>query len=109
MQVFNLTSKTYLTKDIKKVKTLKDKTFGLFRKSNPRSLLFKTRFGLHTLFLSEPVDIILLDKDYKVVKMAINSQNKFFIYSPVFSNVLELPASSIKKSKTKIGDRLKLI
>lgn len=109
MQVFNLTSKTYITKDIKKVKTLKDKTFGLFRKSNPRALFFKTRFGLHTFFLNKPIDIILLDKDYKVVKMAINSQNRVFTYNPVFNTVLELPASSIKKSKTKIGDRLKLI
>lgn len=83
--------------------------FGLLKKSNPRSLLFKTRFGIHTLGLKKAIDIIILDNNFRVVKLGISVKpNQFFFWNPKFSLVLELPEGTIKKTKTQIGDIVKI-
>ena len=73
-------------------------------------MIFHTRFGLHTLFMKYPIDVIILDKQKKVAKLKKKLvPNKFFVWKPVYPLVIELPAGSITKSKTEIGDLLEFI
>ncbi len=98
-----------LATDLKELKTFLDKSFGLLRQSNPRSLLLRTRFGIHTFFLKEPIDVLILNDTYRVVKVQENLKpNLVFIWNPLFNIVLELPKGIIAKSKTTVGDTLKI-
>ena len=103
----NISKKTVLAQDLKQAKSFLDKAVGLLRKSNPRALLFKTRFGIHTFFLREAIDVIVLDREFKVVKIKQNlNSNRLFFWNPGYFYILELPAGLIKKTHTTIGDKL---
>jgi uncharacterized membrane protein (UPF0127 family) len=104
--VKNQNSKTILCRDLKIADSPADKFLGLHAKSNPRSLLFKTRFGMHTLLLKNPIDIIVCNSQFRVVTAQTVTPNHLFIYNPLYPYVLELPQGTIKKSKTQIGDKL---
>lgn len=110
MIVRNKTKKTLLSQNIKRAESLTDQTFGLLRKSNPRSLFIKTRFGIHTFFLAEPIDVLVLDKDYRVVKLKEKlNPNNIFLWNPKYFFVIELPHGTIKKSHTETGNQLSLL
>ena len=71
-------------------------------------MLFKTRFGVHTFFLKEPVDIIVLGNNSQVVKAKTVNPNSLFFYNPFHITVLELPKNTIKNAQTTIGDRIEI-
>lgn len=104
----NLTRRTVLTKNLKEAKTLGDKFFGLLLKKNPRSLLLKTRFGIHTFFLKDSIDVIVIDDKNKVAKAQTVKPNSIFVYHPKDQIIIELPLGTIERSKTKTGDTLSL-
>ncbi|HSX18929.1 MAG TPA: hypothetical protein VLE91_02210 [Candidatus Saccharimonadales bacterium] len=106
MKLTNLTRKTILATDLKEAVSPTDKFLGLLKKSNPRSLFFTTRFGIHTLLLGTLIDVIVMDNKNRVVKQQTVKPNQLFIYNPKYSKVIELPRGVIKKSKTQIGDKL---
>lgn len=106
--VLNSTKKTTLTSDLKIATTLTDQLFGLLRQSNPRSLMFKTRFGIHTFFLKEAIDVIVLDSKNRVVAAKTIEPNSLFLWNPIYSTVIELPLGTIKRSKTSLNDQLKI-
>ena len=108
MVLYNQTKKTIITKDIKEAKSISDKLFGLLKKKNPRSLVFKTRFGIHTFFLKDPIDVLVLNPQNKVVNQKTVQPNTIFIYNPKYSTVIELPKGTIKNSNTKPGDNLEI-
>lgn len=108
MILYNQTKKTIIASDLKIAESAIDKFFGLLNKSNPRSLVFKTRFGIHTFFQKEPIDVLVLNSENKVVKTQTVRANKIFIYNPIYLTVIELPMEAIHKSKTKVGDRLQI-
>ncbi len=72
-------------------------------------MLFHTHFGIHTLFMNYPIDVLVLDENKKIVK-AKNSlmPNKLFFYNPKYSVVLELESGFIKKNKLQLGDKIEL-
>lgn len=104
----NTSRNSILSLDLKEAKSLVDKSLGLLLKNNPRSMLFRTRFGIHTFFLKNSIDVVILDKNHKVIAAKTVQPNRIFLYNPIHSIVLELPEGVIKSSKTKIGDKLKL-
>lgn len=106
MKIANSSNNSVLSTDLKYAVSFGDNLFGLFKKSNPRSLLFKTRFGIHTFFLKNPIDVIVLDDKFKIVKLKTVLPNRLFFWNPKFNMVIELPPETIKKSNTKIGDLL---
>lgn len=110
MRLVNITKSTIISSDLKTASSLLDKIFGLLKANNPRSLLFKTRFGVHTLGLKEPIDILVLNKNLKVVKLREKVlPNRLFFWSPCFDQVIELPEHYIKKSLTEVGDYLEIV
>lgn len=105
MIIVNLTKQTTLTFHAKQAKSFWDQLLGLHRKSNPRSLLFRTRFGIHTFFLHDPIDVIVLDSKNRVIKIKENmSPNRVFFWNPRYTIVIELPKGTIRKSKTLLFD-----
>lgn len=85
-------------------KNFKGKSLGISFIEKPKSIFFKTHFGLHTFFVNFPLDIVILDKNGKVVKLKKNLQpNKIFLWNPLYGSVLELPAGTIDKLKMEIG------
>ena len=109
MTVKNLTKNTILTTDLKIAISLSDQFLGLLKKSNPRSLLFRTRFGIHTFFLKDSIDVLILDDKNIVIKAIIVNPNLIFLWNIRYSSVLELPEDTIKTSKTTLNDVIEII
>lgn len=83
---------------------------GLIGENKIYPLLIKTRFGIHTFGVKQPMDIIILDEENTVKLMKKRLlPNKFFFWKPVYNKVLELPAGYIRDKKLEVGDRIGLI
>ena len=109
MKIFNRTKKTTISNNAKLLTSFFDKSIGLLKKEPPKCLVFKTRFGIHTLGLGFPIDVVILDGSYKVVKIGVSVKpNRIFLWNPRYSQVLELPENAVKRSKTEIGDLLEI-
>ena len=102
----NKTKNTVIAKRLLRQKGL-SKLIGLIGKNKARATAFKTRFGIHTFFLKFPIDVVVVDKDKKVVfiKNGIKP-NKIVIWNIKFDTIIELPEGSLRQSKTKKGDIL---
>ena len=82
------------------------KIIGLLGKTKPETLVFTTRFGIHTFFLQFPIDLIVLDSN-GVVKLAKTVKpNKVVLWNIKFKTVIELPVKTLSKSHTKINDNI---
>jgi uncharacterized membrane protein (UPF0127 family) len=107
MVLKNLTKNTVVSNDLKGASSFSDQVLGLLNPANPRSLLFRTRFGIHTFGLKDPIDVLILDSSWKVVKTSVSLKpNRVFLWNPLFPIVIELPENSITNSKTATGDIL---
>jgi len=107
MKVTNLTKNTLIASDLKMAVSFSDKFFGLLKKSNPRCLMFQTRFGIHTFGLKEPIDVLILNSDQRVVKLRRNMlPNRFFFWNPSYFTVIELPTGMIARAKVSLGDKI---
>lgn len=73
-------------------------------------MIFKTRYGIHTFFMKYPIDILILDNKNRAVMLRERLlPNNIFLWNPIFSTVIELPAGTIQNSKTKKGDIIDII
>lgn len=107
VKIINITRNTIVASHAKLAVSFFDRAFGLLNKNNPRSLIFKTRFGLHTFGLKSDIDILVLDANGLVKKLGKEvPANRFFFYNPVFSTVIELESGAIEKSLTKLDDKI---
>lgn len=93
-----------ITIKAKKITSIREKCVGLLKNKAPEIIFLKTRFGIHTFFLKFSIDVIILDKNYKVrvLKNSLNP-NKIFLWNPKFNNVIELPSGTIEKMQIKLG------
>jgi uncharacterized protein len=95
---------------VTKLRGFIDKSIGLLNKDKAFLLLLKTRFGIHTFAMKFPIDVLVIDKDDRVVKLVKNLKpNKIFVWPLRFDTVIELPAGEIEKKKIKIGEKVKII
>lgn len=94
---------------VKRLKTLKEKTIGLIGHENIASVIFETRFGIHTFGLKFPIDVLILDSQKRVVVLKESlSPNSIFLWNPRYKIVLELPAGTIKKYNIRKGTKIQL-
>lgn len=92
-----------------KIVIKRNKLLGLIGAKKPYSIFFQTRFGIHTFGLKFPIDVLILDKNNKVVKLRQNlKQNRIFVWNPKYNNVIELPVGTIEKKKIKIGNKISM-
>ena len=107
MKVINQTRKTTIAENIIKPKSLLDQSLGLLKYHTPRAMLLKTHFGIHTFGMSYPIDVLILNKQKRVVAMKENVKpNRIFVWDFRFETVLELPPGTIKKNEIKLTDQL---
>ena len=105
----NLTTGKIISKDLKICESFWDRSLGLLNPSNPRCLLFRTRFGIHTFFLSEPIDVLVLDARFRVADLREGLvPNRLFFWNPRFDFLVELKQGTVKKFQVKKGDRLSI-
>ena len=108
--VFNKTKQTFLAYRVRVADSILTRLVGLLGK---RSLepdgglwIYPSR-GIHTLGMLFDIDVVFLDKDYKVV--ALHEVVHPFSVTGVYLNAesaLELPPHTIFKSRTRVGDEL---
>ena len=107
--VKNLSKNTIVVRDLKRASTFLELLLGLHWLKNPPALLFRTRFGIHTLFLKAAIDVVVLDNRLRVVKLKSNLvPNRFFFWNPKYELVMELPKGALRASRTGLGDQLAL-
>ncbi len=111
-RVGNLTKKTCLGDEIKLADTSLSRFVGLIGKSRlpPGSgLWIVPSNGVHTFGMTIPIDVLFLDRDYRVVQIRENLR-PFRLTSLNWkaNSVLELPAMTISESNTEVGDYLML-
>lgn len=91
-------------------KTLPEKIIGLIGAKKPMTILLKTRFGIHTFGVRFPLDIVILDKNNRVVSLKKSlGINRLFFWNPRYDTVIELPKGMIEEKKVKIGDFIKIM
>ena len=99
-----------MSRDLKKALGFFDSVSGLLNSSNPRSMLFETRFGIHTFFMKEAIDVLVIDKHFIVHKLRPSLKPfRAYFWNPMYTYVIELPSGTIDKSRTSKGDVLKLL
>lgn len=110
MVIKNKTRKNIIAKNVTSATNWKDKTIGLIGTDTARALILYTHFGVHTLGMKYPIDVLVLNKHQKVVALKEKlNPNCIFLWNPLFSTVIELPLGAIKSSQTQIGDQLLLV
>ena len=103
----NVTKNTLISQNHDVANKFLDKALGLLKKESNSCLVIKTRFGIHTIGMKNPIDILILDRKNKVARLKENlSPQRIFIWNPKLDTVIEIPMGSIKKSSTTLGDLL---
>lgn len=114
MPIKNITRKTIVAKRFKIAMSSIEKALGLMF-SEPKDALVmvfekEKNIALHMFFVLGTIDVLFLDKNFKVVELKRNFK-PFTSYTSgkKAKYVIELPAGSIKDSKTRIDDKVALI
>jgi uncharacterized protein len=108
--VYNKTKETFLAFRVKVADSILGRLIGLLgrRSLQPDSgVWIVPANAVHTIGMTFSFDLILIDKNFKVVGLR-ELVRPFTITRPNFraESVLELPAHSIFRSRTQIGDQL---
>ena len=113
MYVKNLTNDKILQKETKFCSTILSRFKGLmFSRKQNIALIFKfnkeTLIALHMMLVFYPIDILFLDKN----KIAVDLKENFRPFTFYTSKkkaiyAIELPQGTIRKTKTKAGDKIK--
>ena len=107
--ITNKTRKTLIAERHYNFKNPFSKAIGLMFSMNPKNLVFIFKkekiVPLHMFFVIFPIDVLFLDKNKKVVDLKENFR-PFTLYTPKAKSmyIIELPKSTIKKSKTRLSD-----
>lgn len=108
--VFNKTRESFLGLNITCAQTPLKRLCGLLgrlRIGLGEGLWLVPSWGIHTIGMLFPIDVIYLDADYQVI-LLVEHLGPFRI-SPIClksASVLELPPHTIYASQTKLGDRM---
>lgn len=109
MTITDITRKKTISNKIKIADSFSDRLLGLLNPHNPRFLVLKTRFGIHTFFMKTSIDVLLLDNEQKVVKIHKKlTPNQLFLYQPRYSTIIEMPQGTIEKFNIKINDKISI-
>jgi uncharacterized membrane protein (UPF0127 family) len=108
--VYNKTKETFLAFRVNIADSILSRLVGLLgrRSLKPDSgVWIVPANAVHTIGMLFTFDLVLIDKDFKVVGVR-ELVRPFRVTRPIFraESVLELPAHSIFKSRTEVGDQL---
>ena len=110
--VYNKTKESFLAFRVKVADTIFSRLIGLIGKPklNPDcGLWIYPGNAIHTVGMLFKIDVVLIDKNFKVVGLR-ELLRPFRIVGPNFraESVIELPAHTIFKSGTEVGDQLEI-
>lgn len=108
--VYNQTKETFLSFRVKVADSIFSRLVGLLGKRSLKpdgGVWIVPANAVHTIGMLFAFDLVLIDKDFKVVGLR-EMVRPFKITRPNFraESVLELPAHTIFKSRTQVGDQL---
>lgn len=87
--------------------TWRDRIQGLIGAPKNQAIYFQTRWGIHTFFMSFPIDVLVLDKHSKVKIIKPNLvPNQIFFYNPSYCLVVEMPAGMISELNISQNDKI---
>ena len=111
MHIKNTTKKEIIAKNAKLCRNIFSHALGLMFAIKPKALVFIFKkekiIPLHMIFVFYPIDVLFLNKNKIVVEMKENFK-PFSFYNPKnkAKYIIELPERAIKKSNTKIKDKI---
>lgn len=112
ISILNVSKTTVVCHKGRLADTFVTRLFGLLGKKGMQpgeGLLIKPSSGVHTFGMSFPIDIVALDRTYRVVGAWTNiGPWRIRGLSLKTRSVLELPAGQIERSKIVAGDELVL-
>lgn len=92
---------------VQRLMSIVDKSIGLLRYKEARPVYFTTRFGIHTFGMKFPIDVVVLDSEFKIIALTQRlAPNRIFLWSPRYYHVIELPAGEIQKETLTIGTKI---
>ena len=98
-----------LSENIREAKTYAEKKQGLLGSNGKTGLFMKTRWGVHTFGMKFPIDVIVLNKQNKVIRYKRNMKpNRVFFWNPVYNKVVEIPTALMPQGIVCIGDELEI-
>jgi uncharacterized membrane protein (UPF0127 family) len=112
MRAYNLRNSKELSNNVALADSLLKRMKGLLGKKemlNGEALWIKPCISVHTLFMKFPIDVLFLDKRNRVIAAITNiRRNRLtWIYLNALS-ALELPAGTLQKTDTRIGDEIEI-
>lgn len=110
IKIINKRTGANIASRAKIAKSFLAKAVGLLLKKSfehGEGLVFERCNGVHTLFLRFELDLIYVNKEKIVTKVIENfPKGKFSPFAFKASDLIELPAGTIKNTGTMIGDQL---
>jgi uncharacterized protein len=110
--VYNKTKETFLAFQVNIADSVWSRLVGLLGKKSlpPESgVWIVPANAIHTIGMLFAFDLVLIDKDFKVVGLK-EIVRPFSITRPILraESVIELPAHTIYRSRTEVGDQLQI-
>jgi len=113
MRLINQTQNVILAEDVFIAKTFFTRIKGLLGRKvflPNQAIILDPCNSVHTFFMHFPIDILFVDKDYKVIDTLPNfSPNRISRTYWNSKKVIELPAGKLNISNTKPADQLQLL
>ena len=113
MRLINQTKNTILAEDIYLANLPFKRIRGLLGRKvflPEQAIILEPCNSVHTFFMHFPIDILFLDKNYKVIKVLPkfnpNRISNIYWHS---KRVIELPTGKINLTNTQISDQLQLL
>lgn len=112
LTAYNLSRQVWLANELEVADTFLTRLVGLMGRSDlsPRTgLWIKACNAVHTFGMRFPIDLVFLSKSLRVVK-ALEAVRPFRIVWPArqATSVIELPAHTLRRSWTQVGDVLEI-
>jgi hypothetical protein len=113
MRLINQTKNVVLAQDVFMAQSFFERLKGLLGRKflNPgQAIILDPCNSVHTFFMCFPIDVLFVDKDYKVLKILSGfSPNKISAVYWGSSKVIELPAGRVNQTNTQAQDQLQLL
>ena len=111
MILVNATKKTVLSDRCHFANSVLKRMVGLLNRSKlepGEGLLLDRCYGIHTIGMRFSIDILFLDKDYRVIRVvrSIPPFRTCIVRKAIY--VLELPAGMIDGTNTTVGDQIQI-
>lgn len=109
--VRNTTRNVEIGQNIRVATTLLERTVGLLATStlaNGDGMYLSPCRSIHTFFMRFPIDVLFIDSHGKVLSQKTYFPWKFSGVSLGAQGVLELPAGTLARTRTQVGDQIEM-